>query len=232
MADTVTTGFSPSLESRCPAGYVQLTRRGPEARAQAGCILALAAILLVLGCGAIAVFIHNPAGKGDPWVMPIVGGAFALVGAVLLFAGVRGARGSSIPTPGLYLEGPACLSPGTGTHLRIRQPGPVHLEELKVTLVCERVYRRRVRPNSASTVEDQDLLQEHVVLAVRNERVGRLEALEREVDVVLPSDAPPTGPAQPDGTIRWTFEVRGEAGFMRVTYHPFEILVARSDQAS
>jgi hypothetical protein len=64
---------------------------------------------------------------------------------------------------------------------------------------------------------------------VRNERVPGGGILEREATLTLPADARPTGPALPDGKITWKIEVFGEEGFMRATYHPFEIVVGASD---
>ena len=216
--------WNPALDGdRRPAGYVRLPRRGPAPRAQAGCALTLALVLLAVGVGVLALYLHNPAGKGDMWVMPVVGGAFALVGAVLLAAGVMGLRGASVLPPEVFLEEPGELTAGRCSRLRLRQPGPARLDTLTVTLLGERVYRRRVRPSSTSTVEDQERLHEQRLCLVERQRLGRLEALERELEVVPPADAVPSGPAPSEGTIRWTIEVRGDAGFLRTTYHPFEV---------
>ena len=60
------------------------------------------------------------------------------------------------------------------------------------------------------------------------ERVPAGAALEREAFLELPSNARPTGPATPDGRIRWQLEVLGEAGWLRATYWAFEIGVEGS----
>jgi hypothetical protein len=57
--------------------------------------------------------------------------------------------------------------------------------------------------------------------------------LEREATLSLPPDARPTGPALPDGRIRWKLEVWGETGVLSAIYHPFDIVVrARGDTAA
>jgi len=215
----------PIEESWVPAGFVRLERRGPTAGAQVGCILLLATLLLVVGGGAIWLYFFKPAGKGDPLVLLVVGALFAVVGLVLLVAGVRGWRGASFPATELFLAEGAALVPGSSARLRVRQPGPISIDSLKVLLVCERVYRRKLRPNSAMTVEDKQLILERTVFETTNERVAGGGAFEQEIEFGVPADAPPTGPAQPDGTIRWTLDVRGDAGFMRATFHPFEVTV-------
>jgi hypothetical protein len=196
-------------------------------------MLALAGVLLVVGGGIIAAFIINPAGEGDMWVMPLVGGAFALVGLVMLYGGVRGARGMKIPPAEVFIEGGAVMKPGATVRLRVRQGGPMAIESLTVKACCERVYRRKVKPNSSTTVEDRDGLWEQVVLEVVNERVPAGGVLEREAAFTLPASARPTGPAKPDGRIEWRIQVWGEAGFMRATYGAFRIAVqeAPSDAA-
>lgn len=190
-----------------------------------GCLLVLAAVLLAIGGGIVAVYVANPAGKGDMWVMPVVGGGFALVGALLLYAGVRGARGLRIPESEVFIDDGAPLAPGAVVQLRLRQRGPMTVDSLQLRVCCERVYERQVRANSSATVEDREPLWEQVLAEVKDERIAAGAVLEREVTLELPADARPTGPATPDGTIRWQVEVRGEAGFMRATYRAFAIKV-------
>jgi len=187
-----------------------------------GCLLTLAAVLLAVGGGIVAVFVVDPAGKGDIWVMPVVGGAFALVGALLLLAGVRGARGLKIPEAEVLVQGGTRLVPGAVAHVRLRQRGPMTIESLKLRLCCERVYERRVKQNSTATVEDRELLWEQVLDEVKDERIAAGAVLERESTLRLPADARPTGPVA-DGAIRWRIEVWGDAGFMRATYRAFEM---------
>ena len=190
-----------------------------------GCLLTLAAVLLMIGGGILAVYVAHPSGKGDMWLVPVVGGGFALFGALLLYAGVRGARGLTIPEPEVSIEDGARLVPGTVARIRLRQPGPMTVESLTLKVCCERVFRRRSRPNSTATVEDHELLWDQVLVEVKSERVPAGGALERETTLALPADARPNGPAEPDGAIRWQIEVWGEGGFMRATYRAFEIRV-------
>jgi hypothetical protein len=216
-----------------PPGFSRLRRSGAQPGAQVGCLFILAGVLLVIGIGLLAAFAVNPAGEGDMWVMPVVGGAFALIGGALLYAGLRGARGLKIPWTEVYLERGAVLEPGASARVRIRQPGPITIESLKLKVLCERVYQRQVKRDSTSTVEDQDVLWEQNLLQVRNEQVPRGAALEREATLSLPPDARATGPALPDGRIRWKLEVWGETGVLSAIYHPFDIAVGpREDPAA
>ena len=232
MPAGVRAGDGPAADT-APPGFSRLQRSGAQPDAQVGCLFILAGVLLVIGIGLVAAFVLNPAGEGDMWVMPVVGGAFALVGGALLYAGLRGARGLEIPRTEVYLERGVVLRPGATAQLRIRQPGPITIESLKLKVSCERVYQRQVKSDSRSTVEDQDVLWEHDLLVVRNEQVQGGATLEREAALSLPPDARPTGPALPDGRIRWKLEVGGETGVLSAIYHPFDIEVrARGDGAA
>ncbi len=190
-----------------------------------GCLLALAALLLLLGGGILAAFMAAPGGQGDAWVMPVVGGAFFLVGAFLLYGAIRGARGRSVAPPVLAIRPGPTLRPGSHATLRLRQPGPVRLESVTVTVSCRREYRRKVKPTSASTVPDHEVLWEQVLLEVSDEEVLQGGVLEREIAVALPADAAPTGPALPDGRVTWKIDVAVEAGFMRARHRAFDVRV-------
>jgi hypothetical protein len=195
-----------------------------------GCLLILAGFLLVIGVGILAVFIIHPEGKGDMWVMPLVGGGFALVGATLMWGG---ARGLGVPPAELSMERDVPLLSGARVRVRLRQPGPVAIESIRVKASCDRVYQRPIKPDSSSTVEDRETLWEAVLIESRAERVVRGAVLERDGTLALPADARPTGPAEPDGRIRWQIEVFTEAGFMRATYRVFDVHVRRThDDAS
>jgi hypothetical protein len=211
-------------------GFVSLSPADASPAGQVGCLFLLAALLLLIGGGILAVFVISPAGRGDMWVMPVVGGGFALVGALLLWAGIRGARGLKIPPADVSIEKGARLVPGTTVRVRLRQPGPMTIESLRLKARCERIYRREVK--DGSTVEDQDLLWEQTVVEVLNERVPPGAVLEREGVLALPADAKPTGAAQPDGRIRWRLEVWGEAGFMRATHRAFGLEVQHGASAA
>jgi hypothetical protein len=200
----------------------------PRDKSQAGnvgCLLTLAAFLLLIGGGILAVFVVHPEGKGDMWVMPLVGGGFALVGGTLMWGGIRGARGLKVASAELSMDRDVPLVPGARVRVRLRQPGPVAIESIRVKASCDRVYQRRVKPNSSATVEDHETLWEEVLIEARDERVARFAAFERDGTLVLPADARPTGPAQPDGRIRWQIEVFAEAGLMRATYRVFDLHV-------
>ena len=208
-------------EGAAPGAWVNL--KPADQAAGVGCLFVLAAVLLLVGGGAITLFFVDPAGKGDPLVLLVVGGAFFLVGAVLLYGGVRGARGRSIAPPELAIQGGPSLRAGTTVALRLRQRGPVTLESLKLTVVCRREYRRKVKAGSSSTVPDHEILWERVLLDVLDEQVPTGGVLEREVSLALPADASPTGAAQPAGQVRWQLEVAAEAGFMRAAHRAFTI---------
>ncbi len=212
-------------EASLPAGCVRLARSGPEPGTRVGCLLLLAGVLTLAGLGILAAFFVNPSGKGDMWVMPLVGGAFAAVGALLLYGGLRGARGLRIPATELYLETNGPLMPGTTTRLWICQPGPVDIESLRVQISCDRVYQRQVRPDSSATVEDHETLWQETLLDVRNQHAADGARLEHEAVLSVPPDAQPSGPASPDGRIRWRLEVWGETGVLSAIYHAFDVSV-------
>ena len=215
----------PARDREWPDGFVPLkTSTAPAAHV--GCTLVLAAPLLCIGCGLIGVSIFGPEGEGSTWVTPLVGTAFALPGAVLLYAGLRGARGLKFPAIEVATAGSTVLRPGSSLRLLVRQPGPIEIESLRLRAACERVYDRRIRPESATTVPDREVLWEQELADIRDVRVPSSGVLERHLDVALPANAPPTGPATPDGSIQWRLEAWGEVGVMRATYRAFDLLVS------
>lgn len=208
------------------AAFERLPRAGAKPSEQLTCVFLLGVPLFLFGAAIIILFIFMPKSDEDIWVMAVVGGMFGGVGLLLLIAGLKGWRSRKIPWTELSISPGATLRPGQTARLRLRQPGPVALKKLTVTLVGERVYRRRVSVKSHSTVEDQEQLCERPVLEIRDTRVREGKALERERDFTVPDDARPSGPTHPDGHIRWRLDVVGQAGFMRGFRHPFDLTVS------
>ncbi len=215
----------PPKSEPAPHGYERLERLGPAPTAQAGCPFGLGLLLTLLGGGSVALYFVEPAGKGSPWVMLVVGGLFAVVGLFLLLAGIIGLRGLRVRGTELFLEKGAVLRPGSRASFRLRQSGPVTFDSLVVLLVAERVYRRVVSEKSGSTVEDQQRLYEATLLELTGQRIPAGRSYEEVMTVEIPADAPPTGPALPDGQVRWRLEIRGDAGVLRGTYHSFVLRV-------
>jgi hypothetical protein len=228
MAEVVGPAGGERRRVPTPPGFARLNRREPGSPGHVGCVLGLGSFLSLLGGAIFSIFFISPEGKGDAWVSLVVGGAFGGVGLVLLYAGIKGFRGLKIPPMAVFLEEGAPLRPGSAARLRIVQIGPVTFDSLLVRLQCQRVYRRKVREHDSSTVEDHEVLLEQELVALRDQRVPSGALLEREAVMDIPRDAPPTGPAQPDGKVRWLLEVIGDAGVVRSVYHSFEIGV-RSD---
>ncbi len=208
------------------SAYGRLPRAGAKPSEQLTCVFLLGVPLFLFGAAIISLFFFMPQGDDNLWVMAVVGGMFGGVGLLLLIAGLKGWRSRKIPWTELSISPGATLRPGQTARLRLRQPGPVALTKLTVTLVGERVYRRRVSVKSQSTVEDQEQLCENLVLEIRDTRVREGKALERERDFTIPADARPSGPTHPDGHIRWRLDVLGQAGFMRGFRHPFDLTVS------
>lgn len=215
-----------------PAAYVRLPRAGAKPSEQLTCVFLLGVPLFLFGAAIIMLFIFMPEGDDNIWVMAVVGGMFGGVGLLLLIAGLKGWRSRKIQWTELSVSPGATLRPGQAARLRMRQPGPVALKTLTVTLICERVYRRQVSVKSHSTVEDQERLCEKQILEIRDTRVREGTALERERDFTIPKDARPSGPTHPDGHIRWRLDVVGQAGFMRGFRHPFDLTVQAGGRAA
>lgn len=216
----------PSLElSPTVRRFRRLTARGPGAAGTPGCLFALGLPLTLLGSLFASLPFWSGDSLGESWVAMVVGGGFALVGLLLVHGGMRGLRARSLPPPELEIERDRPAAVGGRFAVRVHQPGPVHLELLRLALTCERRYRRPLRANSSATVDDSQLLWEHEALAVRKQPVAAGTRLERVVEIALPADARPTGPAEPDGRIRWTLELTVEAGFLRGWRTDFELEV-------
>ncbi len=218
--------FRPQVELTPPGRrFVRLAARGPGPQGSVGCMFALGIPLTLLGAGAAAVPFVSAEPIGESFVAALVGTAFGLVGLLLVWGGIRGARARSLPPPELELEQDEQLRPGGSLAVRVRQPGPVALESLKLVLTCERRYRRKVKRGSSRTVDDAQLLWQRELLTVRDQRIAVGERWERMVGIELPADALPTGSAEPDGRVRWTLELSIEAGFLRGWRTDFEIEV-------
>lgn len=213
------------LPAAGPPRFARLSARSPGPAGSPGCIVLLGLPLLLLGGGAASVPFLGDDPFSDSWVALVVGLAFGSVGLLLVWGGIRGTRARSLPSPEVALEQGVRPRPGGAFRVRVRQPGPVTLESLRLVLTCERRYRRRVRPRSTAEVDDSELRWERELLRVRGARVPAEAALEREVLVEIPPDAEPTGPALPDGRIRWTLELAVEAGFLRGWRTDFELEV-------
>lgn len=214
-----------------PAGFNRLVRREADA-GKPGCALLLALPTGIVGFGALWLYFsgHADDGEGPGWIVPVVGFAFAAVALLLLYAGLRGMRGRSIPLPEVSLEKGIVLRPGARGVVRVRQPGPARFAKLTVKAVCERRYRRPVGKDGESSVEDIEPLWSTTLFEIVDQPIARGLAVERDLELRLPHDARPTGPAQPEGEVRWAIEVWGEGGFLRATYHPFVLTVqGRSD---
>ncbi|HQK86746.1 MAG TPA: hypothetical protein PLU25_03870 [Acidobacteriota bacterium] len=224
QADVDNAGAGP--EPTPSTAFERLPRAGAKPSEQLTCVFLLGAPLVLFGAAIIILFVFMPKGEDDLWIMAVVGGMFGGVGLLLLIAGLKGWRSRKIPWTELSISPGATLRPGQTARLRLRQPGPVALQKLTVTLVGERVYRRRVSVKSHSTVEDQEQLCGRPVLEIRDTRVREGKALERERNFTIPDDARPSGPTHPDGHIRWRLDVVGQAGFMRGFRHPFELSVS------
>lgn len=205
--------------------FSRLSPRSPGPAGSPGCVVFLGLPLLLLGGGAASLPFVSDDPFSESWVALAVGLAFGLVGLLLVWGGIRGARARSLPPPEVALEKGVRPRPGGAFRVRVRQPGPVALESLRLALTCERRYRRQVRRRSTATVDDSQLRWERELLRIRGERVPAGAGLERVVAVEIPPDAEPTGPARPDGRIRWTLELAVEAGFLRGWRTDFEIEV-------
>lgn len=213
-----------------PPGYVPLRRAGPEPSTQVGCTFLLGIPLTLLGAGIFSVFFLDSGGDPNTWVSLLVGGGFGAVGLLLLFAGIKGKRGLSVPRTEVYLQEGVALRPGVLARVIVRQPGPASLDSLDVRLLCERVYRRVVSEKSRSTVEDRERLVEQELVSLRGTVAPAGGAIERDAVLTIPPDAPPDGPAVPDGTIRWSIEVVGDAGVMRAIFHSFRLAVGSAGE--
>jgi hypothetical protein len=217
----------PSLElpAAGPPRFARLSPRSPGPAGSPGCVALLGLPLLLLGGGVAAVPFLGDDPFSESWVALVVGLAFGLVGLLLVWGAIRGARARSLPPPEVALEKGVRPRPGGAFHVRVRQPGPVALESLHLALTCERRYRRQVRRNSTAKVDDSELRWERELLRIGGERVPAGGVLERVIGVEIPPDAEPTGPARPDGRIRWTLELSVEAGLLRGWRTDFEIEV-------
>lgn len=210
-----------------PPGWKVLEPKSQAGRI--GCLFILAILSLTAGALLGGLFFLSPVGRNDVFV-PLVAAVLALVGGVLFFAGIRGTLGSALPPSQLSVEEPAAFRPGRTLRLRLLQPGPTRITSLRLRATCERVYKRRLRVrNGWSTVEDYEVLWEQRLLDVPTEQVPEHGILEHELTLVLSPDARPSGPAQPDGVIRWRLEVSGESGAARAAYQEYDIRVEAAE---
>lgn len=207
------------MENQASENFVALTRDMPRnVRAVRGALLGA----LILGAGSFVLygyFLEDlPFYEG--WIMLAVGGAFILVGLIMLLAAIQQGFALVLPEPTVSID---TLPVGRGERvlIRVRQPGPIQLNSLSARLVCEviesRVYRGR-RTDYSTYVVDQKIPLCGVAEAAR----GGL------VEVVAPILAPTTADAsRHEGRRRilWRIEIWGDVRHWVDYMHPYPIEV-------
>ena len=202
--------------------WVRLERETP-ARGQAGCAFGIGAFLTAFGA-IIVLFMRGPGkGRGD-WLVYVVGGGFALVGAVMVVLALKMVLATRTPETIVEVDGHPVSSGGSLT-VRLTQPGPVRLESLRANLVCEQTTELEVgRSGKQRPTFDRRIVYQENVLEVRDRDAARGGTVQAEGVVQIPADVSPSG-AHGKGMTTWRLEVwgkvKGWAGFM----HPFLITV-------
>ncbi len=188
-------------------------------RGQAGCGLTLGILLTLFG-GGICWF----AAAHDDYGLPmVVGGAFALVGLLLVYSGIHQLIASRLPET-IFELNELPLQRGDTRAGMIIQEGPVNLQSLRVNLVCLVYITERVRRKGQKSTWTKQLWDANV-LDVGAVELRSGEKFHWDVSFEVPRNAKPTGGDGKDRVIEWRVEVwgrvRGRPDFM----HPFIVEV-------
>lgn len=203
-----------STAQQDPPGYRQrlAVRIDPvTAGDQKGCLFILAALMLAVGALAGFAAYQSWIDGEIPVVTGLVMVAFGASGTILLMAAVS-AMVFQVPVPILEAERPT-VAAGARLQMRLVQPGPVRLKTIRVTLVGEKL------PPAKSGTPSVKGFFERVVIDTGHLVVGRMAPLARNMDLVLPADAPPSSSGQEEPEVRWRVQVTLiPFGWPRLTY--------------
>lgn len=192
--------------------------------AEAGCFMTTGAGLAVSGSAGTFWGLYRLLFTKQVSVIALAIGGVALVAALIGFGAlVRGVyvmlASSRTPEPELRIDRNE-VRPGDSVELLLTLPGPADLEELFLTLRCD----RSVLVTTVEPVTDQNLVPnygkttvrtsewkssvESIISILREEhvRVRRGERFERQLFFTMPDDAP-RSVSEKDLRLEWTFEV-------------------------
>lgn len=119
----------------------------------AGCALTLGIVLVAIGAFPIYMTITHDE-PGERTLYYIVGGGFGLVGLLLLYAGIHQFFAMATPQTIVEME-TRTLRRGERVDFLFRQPGPVSLHSLRVSLVGEERWARWVSHGSRRRIDWQ-----------------------------------------------------------------------------
>jgi hypothetical protein len=215
---TATLCFNCAMSSYLP---VRLTRETPF-KSQLGCTFAIAVVTLAVG--ALAWFAAGTEGKGTAWVGYVVGGAFGLVGLIVLWTFVRQFAAIGLKETIVEISREP-LQPGETASICLIQPGPAKLKSLRANLVCMESRSKSVW-NSEKKVHEQHreerLASSEKVLEATHLNVAAGDAWHEIATFSLPADAKAVGTV--DGvTTTWKIEVWGTGYFLASFMHPFRV---------
>ncbi len=196
-----------------------LTRK-TSGRFQIGCSLALA---LLLGGGGYAILRAAVAGRGTPnnFVTWVVGGGFALVGALLALAAIH--QLFAMATPETRVEVDSLTLPrGAAVRFFFEQRGPASMESLRANLVGEATWWEGSGQKRTRHVEHLGTFNffDSGAFVVENRSVPFTS------DAVLhvPADILPTG-RHGERAVSWTIEVWGKVKRRADFLHVFRVQV-------
>lgn len=201
-----------------------LAHRIPRAEnwnATAGCALWLGIALALFGGGICWLSLHND----DRGVPLIVGGGFALVGLFLVYSGIH-QRLAMRSKETIFEIDDLPLERGRTRAGLVIQEGPVHLQSLRVNLVClettTKIVRRKGRDETDRTLQQ---IWDTNVLDLGAMEIHEGERLQWEVELAVPANAKVTGKHGEWKSVEWRVEVWGRVRRRADFMHPFVVEV-------
>jgi hypothetical protein len=188
--------------------------------AQAGCATAIGLLLTGLG----SFFIYLEVRADDVGLGTVVGGAFALVGLLVLGLGGVHQLWARAQTAETFFEmDTLAVKRGEPARFCVVQPGPADFQSLRVKVVCERTMTKRRTDAKGETTVDQDvrLVHDHCALDLTDVHVGRGSVWHHEATLIAPKDQPPSGGDDPSH--EWRIEIWGRVRRGPDVMHPFVI---------
>ena len=194
----------------------RLTREQPW-KAEVGCGFLVSSILTAVG-GFIVYMEHMHPDTGQTaWVTNIVGGVFLITGLLMLAAMIYNLLAMQSPET-IVSANRSSLARGETLTLNVSQPGPIHLNYLRVNFRGERLFA----PIDQKRSFDREHLGTFRMFSQDDIRVDSGESFRTSFSFVIPEEIQPSGDTE-RGTITWRVEVWGNVvnGFNFV--HPFVI---------
>lgn len=214
--------MSVVAESRTGTHLAHALVRKTSRRAQIGCAATLAIVLGGLGSFILRSAIAHPE-EPDVWIMWVVGGGFALVGAILALAAIHQIFALATPETKVEVASPT-LERGATARFYFEQTGPARFESLRANLVGEKSWYEGTGKRRTRKVEHLGTFNffDSGEFTIENRSIP----FQANAVLNVPAEIEPTGFDDGGREISWAVEVWGRVKGRADFQHVFPVDVA------